>query len=150
MKTLQQQHADYLAMQADYTAWLEAMLVNAEESDAWNAAEANELRAVLREFYAAPERPYTDVWHYRTVNTYPGKHLCEKPLDMMRDIITISSRPGALVLDPFVGSGNSLRAAKELGRRYVGCDMDRSWAERAARYCASPVYAQLDLFEGVA
>ena len=106
-----------------------------------------EYEDLRRPFNATPERPYTDVWHYKTVNTYPNKHICEKPLDMMRDIVRISSRPDALVLDTFAGSGNSLRAARELGRRWLGCDTDRTWVERANRRITAPIYTQFTLFE---
>lgn len=90
--------------------------------------EYDELR---RPFFASDARPYTDVWEYKTVNTYPGKHPCEKPLDMLMDIITTSSRAGALVLDCFAGSGATLHAARNLGRDYIGGDMDAYWVGRA-------------------
>lgn len=50
----------------------------------------------------------------------------EKPVDLMRDLI-LKCPPGA-VLDPFMGSGSTLRAAKDLGRRAVG-------VEKSERYC---------------
>lgn len=118
--------------------------LNAKADGDYLRREYEDLR---RPFNATPERPYTDVWHYKTVNTYPNKHICEKPLDMMRDIVRISSRPDALVLDTFAGSGNSLRAARELGRRWLGCDTDRTWVERANRRITAPIYTQFTLFE---
>jgi adenine-specific DNA-methyltransferase len=105
-----------------------------------------EYEDLRRPFNATENDQYTDVWDYKTVNTYPGKHVCEKPLDMMRDIVRISSRPGDLVLDCFAGSGATLRAAKELGRQWVGCDFDPHWARKAAQWANEPIYAQLDLF----
>ena len=57
------------------------------------------------------------------VQWYPGKHPCEKPLDLMRHIIEASSRPGDVVLDTFVGSGSTAIACRELGRVFVGCEM---------------------------
>jgi adenine-specific DNA-methyltransferase len=67
--------------------------------------------------------PYTNVWDFKPVQWYPGKHPCEKPLDLMRHIIEASSRPGDMVLDTFVGSGSTPIACRELGRRFVGCEM---------------------------
>lgn len=128
--------------------------LNAKGSADYLRREYEDLRReyedLRRPFHATEERPYTDVWHYRTVNAYPGKHICEKPMDMMRDIIEISSRTGALVLDTFVGSGNSLRAARELGRHWIGCDTDLHWVTRANNRINAPIYAQIDMFAGIA
>src|SRR5690606_24499449 len=55
--------------------------------------------------------PVTDVWDFATVPPYAGKHPCEKPLSMLTHMIETTSRPGDLVLDPFAGSGSTLRAA---------------------------------------
>jgi adenine-specific DNA-methyltransferase len=93
-------------------------------------AEFEELR---RPFFARPDAPYTDVWTFPTVNTYPGKHPAEKPLEMMRHIVTISSKPGAVVLDPFAGGGTTLIAAKLEGRQYIGCDLDWAYVQRARK-----------------
>jgi adenine-specific DNA-methyltransferase len=93
-------------------------------------AEFEELR---RPFFARPDAPYTDVWTFPTVSTYPGKHPAEKPLEMMRHIVTISSKPGAVVLDPFAGGGTTLAAAKLEGRQYIGCDMDWAYVQRARK-----------------
>ena len=91
--------------------------------------------AACRPFSVSPDVPYTDVWTYETVNTYPGKHPCEKPPRMARDIVRASSREGGLVADFFCGSGAFLAAAVAEGRRAIGCDMDPHWAEQAQRRC---------------
>jgi site-specific DNA-methyltransferase (adenine-specific) len=91
--------------------------------------------ALRRPFSVSADVPYTDVWTYRTVNTYPGKHPCEKPAEMARDIVRASSRPGDVVADFFCGSGAFLAAAVAEGRRAIGCDMDAHWAEQAQRRC---------------
>lgn len=91
-----------------------------------------------RPFFATADAPYTDVWDFATVNTYPGKHICEKPLDMCRHIVRVSSRPDAVVCDPFCGSGNMLRAAKIEGRQYIGGDADLHWAERSRERLRMP------------
>jgi DNA modification methylase len=71
--------------------------------------------------------PYTDVWTFPTVQDYKGKHICEKPAAMIEHIITASSRPGAVVLDCFAGSGSTLLAAKRLGRDFIGMEIDPYW-----------------------
>lgn len=70
--------------------------------------------------------PYTDNWdcfrdaHHQSIQItgYPT----EKNLDMLRMIVGASSNPGDLVLDPFCGSGTTLHAANELGRKWIGLD----------------------------
>jgi site-specific DNA-methyltransferase (adenine-specific) len=47
----------------------------------------------------------------------------QKPLRLLERIVRASSEPGALVLDPFCGSGTTLEAAATLGRAFVGCDV---------------------------
>jgi adenine-specific DNA-methyltransferase len=88
---------------------------------------------LTRPFRLARGGPTSDVWNFDPVMPYPGKHHCEKPLALLRHMIEVSSRPGDLILDPFVGSGSTLRAAKDLGRSAVGIEMDERWCERAAR-----------------
>jgi site-specific DNA-methyltransferase (adenine-specific) len=46
----------------------------------------------------------------------------QKPLKLLDRIVRASSHEGALVVDPFSGSGTTLVAAAKLGRRFVGCD----------------------------
>lgn len=70
--------------------------------------------------------PFTDQWdcfrdaHHQSVGItgYPT----EKNIDMLRMIVGASSNPGDLVLDPFCGSGTTLAAADDLGRRFLGFD----------------------------
>jgi adenine-specific DNA-methyltransferase len=94
-----------------------------------------EYEELRRPFNVSEFVPYTDVWDFATVNTYPGKHPCEKPAAMMQHIINASSRAGDLVLDCFAGSGATLAAAYQLGRNYIGCDMDANWVEVARNRC---------------
>lgn len=49
----------------------------------------------------------------------------QKPLDLLKRIISSSTEHGALVLDFFCGSGTTAIAAEELGRRWVACDLGR-------------------------
>ena len=51
-------------------------------------------------------------------------HPTEKPVDLIRHLISNSARPGELVLDPFMGSGGSAVAAKAEGRRYIGVEIN--------------------------
>jgi site-specific DNA-methyltransferase (adenine-specific) len=49
-------------------------------------------------------------------------HPTQKPEELLRYLLLGSSRPGDVVLDPFVGSGTTLVAAEQLGRTWLGCD----------------------------
>jgi site-specific DNA-methyltransferase (adenine-specific) len=83
----------------------------------------------LRRPFQAMPRHREDMWHYHTVAPYPGKHPTQKPLAMMMDIIETSTRPGAVILDCFAGSGTTLVAARDLGRRSIGVEMDAGYCE---------------------
>jgi site-specific DNA-methyltransferase (adenine-specific) len=58
-------------------------------------------------------------------------HCTVKPLKLMSYLITMGSRPNQVVLDPFAGSGTTLVAAKELGRRYIGIEMNKEYCDIA-------------------
>ena len=83
-----------------------------------------EYKNLRRYFSVSAAVPYTDVWTHKPVQFYPGKHPCEKPADMLREIIAASSRPGDLVADFFMGSGSTVKAALELGRRAIGVELE--------------------------
>jgi site-specific DNA-methyltransferase (adenine-specific) len=65
---------------------------------------------------------------------YPNKrrHPYEKPVEVYTHVLQRIARPGALVLDPFAGSGNSRQAASNLGLSWRGCDIDPEFAEVAS------------------
>jgi len=60
-------------------------------------------------------------------------HPTEKPEAMLRYLIEKSSTLGELVLDPFAGSGTTCKASKDLGRRYLGIEIDPRYGEIAQR-----------------
>ena len=51
-------------------------------------------------------------------------HPTQKPIDLLRLLIKGYSNHNDLIIDPFAGSGTTLVAAKELGRQYIGCEID--------------------------
>lgn len=61
-----------------------------------------------------------------------GLHPTQKPLELMKALIELVTLPGQVVLDPFCGSGTTLVAAAELGRRWIGMEIDEGYC-RAAR-----------------
>ncbi len=60
-----------------------------------------------------------------------GKHPTQKPLALLERIILATSDPGALVLDPFFGSGTTALACLSLGRRFVGFEREPAFADLA-------------------
>jgi site-specific DNA-methyltransferase (adenine-specific) len=66
-------------------------------------------------------------------------HPTEKPLVWMRWAISLVSRLGETVVDPFAGGGTTLRAAKDLGRKAIGIEIEERYCEIAARRCAQDV-----------
>ncbi|HEU4390232.1 MAG TPA: DNA methyltransferase [Blastocatellia bacterium] len=63
-------------------------------------------------------------------------HPTQKPEKLLAKIILASSRPGDVVLDPFLGSGTTSVVAKKLGRRYIGIELDRMYCCLAERRLA--------------
>ena len=90
-----------------------------------------EYEDLRRPFSVTADVPYTDVWTFPTVQAYPGKHPAEKPQALLRHIIAASSKPGAVVLDAFAGSGSTGIAARELGRDFIGIEKDNTWVDYA-------------------
>lgn len=89
-----------------------------------------EYKKLRRSFTVTSSVPFTDVWTYKSVPFYPGKHPCEKPAAMMQHIINASSRPGDVVADFFMGSGATIKAAKKLGRFALGVELEQERYEQ--------------------
>lgn len=52
------------------------------------------------------------------------KHPTQKPEELLRKFILAASNPGDIVLDPFAGSGTTLVVAEQLGRQWLGCEIN--------------------------
>lgn len=66
-------------------------------------------------------------------------HPTQKPVPVMQWAIQQAPTPGDVVLDPFMGSGTTLRAAKDLGRKAIGIEIDERYCEIAAKRMAQEV-----------
>lgn len=82
-------------------------------------------------FPSEPAKPISDVLPW----TYTGNrlHPTQKPLSALLPLVQAFSAPHGLVLDPFAGSGSSLVAARELGRAYLGIELDATYHAVASR-----------------
>ena len=76
----------------------------------------------------------TDVWYFDRVNNMTKKknnwnHPTIYPQDMIERIIKMSTNPGDIVLDPFLGSGTTVSAALSLDRKAIGIEIDENYFE---------------------
>jgi DNA modification methylase len=71
----------------------------------------------------------TDVWSVKKVNPQSMIHLTEKPVELATRAIQYSSRPGESVLDLFGGSGSTLIAAEQTGRRAFLLEIDPPYCD---------------------
>lgn len=89
---------------------------------------------------------YPQEWQGNSRNGEPFLHPTQKPVGLMRWIIEQYTAEGDLIFDPYMGSGPVAVAARDLGRRYIGCELVED-------YCAAAVgrLSQVSLdFGGVA
>lgn len=71
------------------------------------------------------------VWTVNTVNAVD--HPTAKPPSLIAEWVRLFTNPGDTILDPFAGSGTTLRAAKDEGRRAIGVELDERYCEVIAR-----------------
>ncbi len=72
----------------------------------------------------------SDVWtdiHRIKHNKYRDEHPCQLPIHLLERIILMSTDENDIVLDPFVGTGTTVIAAKRLGRKFIGIDIDEKY-----------------------
>ncbi len=63
-------------------------------------------------------------------------HPTQKPEALLHRVILAATKPGQVILDPFLGSGTTAAVAKRLGRRYIGLEREPRYAEMARRRIA--------------
>lgn len=75
-----------------------------------------------------------------------NQHPTEKPEGLASWFIRLHSQPGNIILDPFIGSGTTAVAARNLGRHFIGCDISPEYVAMARKRLAQPY--TLPLFAG--
>ena len=73
------------------------------------------------------KRNRRSVWTVAT-RPYKGAHFATFPPALIEPCILAGSRPGDIVLDPFMGSGTTAQAALQHGRQYLGCELNPEYA----------------------
>jgi DNA modification methylase len=73
-------------------------------------------------------------------NAEPRSHPTQKPLDVILWAIGLSPK-SETIIDPFLGSGTTLRAAKDLGKKAIGIEKEEKYCEIAARRLQQGVFA---------
>lgn len=76
---------------------------------------------------------------------YKSEHPCPKPDDLMKWLVQRASKPGETILDPFMGSGTTGVAAVQLGRKFIGVEIEPKYFDIACRRI-SEALKQQDLF----
>ncbi len=71
-------------------------------------------------------------------------HPTEKPVELVSWFAELTTSEDDLILDPFMGSGTTLRAAKDLGRKAIGIEIEERYCEIAAKRLAQEVFAFTD------
>lgn len=66
-----------------------------------------------------------------------GIHPTQKPLHIIEELISVSSTPSHLILDPFMGSGTTMQACVNLERNFIGFDILDTWQTEYARIISS-------------
>jgi adenine-specific DNA-methyltransferase len=77
------------------------------------------------------EMGITDVW--TDIKFYKEKrhHPTQKPVDLIKRIISASTHEGMVVLDPFMGAGSTALAAMELKRHFIGMELEKGYVKAA-------------------
>lgn len=85
------------------------------------------------------ESNYTNVWSFLPPNNKkrPGAdklvHVSMKPVDICKRLIEMTTLPGDVVIDPFMGTGPVMEAAKDLGRNAIGIELEERYCEIAVK-----------------
>jgi DNA modification methylase len=135
---------------APYPAHLKQVLVWHKPEDAGVVGAVTGYRRDAEPIYIVGPWPRRDVrWSgvlrsaidsISAIATETG-HPHTKPVDLMRQLI--GACPDGVVLDPFMGSGSTLVAAKLHGRRAIGVEIDERWCEIAARRLQQGALAEM-------
>ena len=75
------------------------------------------------------QKTHHSIWNYDIADKIG--HITSKPLDLIKNILLHSSKENQIVLDPFIGSGTTAVACKQLNRKFIGCDIKQKYVDIA-------------------
>lgn len=81
--------------------------------------------------YRFPGRRPTDVLSYRKVPSAHMIHPTQKPVELLCALIEFTTRRGAIVCDPFAGSGSTIEACARTGRNYIAIELEAEYCIKA-------------------
>jgi len=76
---------------------------------------------------------YLDVFSIAPSGSSSDRHPTEKPVQLMIELVEIASQRGAIILDPFMGSGTTGVACMNLGRKFIGIEIEPKYFDIACR-----------------
>jgi site-specific DNA-methyltransferase (adenine-specific) len=95
-----------------------------------------------QDFKLKSER-FTNVWEFDRIPFDKLKHPTQKPVSIIRRMIISATNEGDIVLDPFIGSGTTAVACKELNRKCIGYEINPEYCEVARSRLRQEVLAKI-------
>ena len=121
MSKAQQYHYDHEAIKEQSTSKSEGIRFGGNKyGDDDDPKYATKSGNVSKEYDKANKR---SVWTV-TTKPYAGAHFAVFPSDLIEPCILAGAPVGGIVLDPFMGSGTTAQVAQNLGRQYLGCELN--------------------------
>ena len=115
-------HFDHVAIKEPLKGEPEARDKNAEGYQA-DYAKGDRFSQGERVFGADGMANKRSVWSVAT-KPYSGAHFAVFPTELIEPCILAGAPLGGIVLDPFMGSGTTAQVAQDLGRQYIGCELN--------------------------
>ena len=96
--------------------------------------------------YNAHDDTFSNIIKVKTDSTDHMYHPAQKPLKLMECLISLVTLEGQIVIDPFMGSGTTCVAARNLNRHYIGIDINPSNIETAHERLNASFQREIDLY----
>lgn len=106
---------------------------------AWN-------EKALEKYNIGNYEKFSNIFKVDILKADHGFHETQKPLNLMKLLIELTTQPGQLVVDPFMGSGTTCLAAKELERNFIGIDINPKYVNIAKQRLNNSSSTQETLF----
>jgi len=86
---------------------------------------------IPKEEFKLKSKRYSNVWYFDKVPPNKLLHPSEKPIEIIKRMVECSTNEGALILDPFIGSGTTAVVCKQLNRNFIGFEIDQEYVDIA-------------------